>query len=332
MSDHERELIKHHNEDEINLGELINVLWVNKLFLVACTSLFVLFSINYSLKLTNIYSAETLLAPSSTGDMSSNLSQYANLAARAGINLRRSSSGMSDKDLALSLLKSKGLLQRLIDKHDILPDLIAAEDWNLTSNTIKYNTDIYDDNKNVWVRNVKPPFKLIPSTQEAYRTFNSAISVSEDKSTGVISLKVDHLSPVIAYQWSLIIIKEVNEYVADMRIKEAQLSIDYLNGQIVITPYPELRSLFYQLIQQHTQSMMLAKVRPEYALITLDAPLIPEKKSAPNRKYIVIVSTLLGGLLGTLIILIRFYVFHLQDPIQQHLSNFRLWLLSKLKT
>ena len=323
MSDYERDSSQSYVDDQLDLRELFNVLWVNKLFLVALTSLFALISIIYSLTLTNIYTAETTLAPSASSDMSRNLSQYAGLASMAGISLPGSSSGISDKDLALSLLKSKGLLQRLIDKHDILPDLIAAEAWNLTTNSISYNSDVYDDTKNVWVRNVKPPYKLIPSTQEAYEFFNKAIAVSEDKNTRVISLKVDHLSPEIAYQWSLLIIQEVNEYVADMRIKEAQLSIDYLNDQIKITPYPELKALFYELIQQHTQSMMLAKVRPEYALTTLDAPLIPEVKSAPKRSLIVILSTLLGGMLGTLIILIRFYAYKLEDPIQLNLSHFR---------
>jgi len=323
MSENERDLSQSYVDDEIDLRELFNVLWFNKLFLAAWTSLFALISIICSLILTNIYTAQTLLAPSASGDMSSNLSQYAGLASMAGISLPGSSSGISDKDLALSLLKSKGLLQRLIDKHDILPDLIAAEAWNLTTNSISYNSDVYDDTKNVWVRKVKPPYKLIPSTQEAYVFFDNAIAVSEDKKTGVISLKVDHLSPEIAYQWSLLLIQEVNEYVADMRIKEAQLSIDYLNDQIKITPYPELRALFYELIQQHTQSMMLAKIRPEYALTTVDAPLIPEVKSAPKRSLIVILSTLLGGMLGALIILIRFYAYKLEDPIQLNLSNFR---------
>jgi LPS O-antigen subunit length determinant protein (WzzB/FepE family) len=97
-----------------------------------------------------------------------------------------------------------------------------------------------------------------------------------------------------------------------MRIKEAQLSIDYLNDQIKVTPYPELRALFYELIQQHTQSMMLAKVRHEYALTTLDAPLVPEEKSSPNRSLIVIISCLFGVMLGSIIILIRFYAFNLR--------------------
>jgi len=315
MSDYERDSSQSYVDDQLDLRELFNVLWVNKLFLVALTSLFALISIIYSLTLTNIYTAETTLAPSASSDMSSNLSQYAGLASMAGISLPGSSSGISDKDLALSLLKSKGLLQRLIDKHDILPDLIAAYDWDLTSNSLSYDSDLYDGVKNVWVRDVKPPYKLIPSTQEAYEFFDKAIAVSEDKKTGVISLKVDHLSPEIAYQWSLLLIQEVNEYVADMRINEAQLSIDYLNDQIKITPYPELRALFYELIQQHTQSMMLAKVRPEYALTTLDPPLIPEMKSKPKRALICILGTLLGGMLSILIIFVRKYGFSKDDEL-----------------
>ena len=315
MTDNERDLPQQYLDDELDLTELVNVLLINKLFLVACTGLFSLISIIYSLTLTNIYTAETTLAPSTSGDMSSNLSQYASLASMAGISLPGSSSGMSDKDLALSLLKSKGLLQRLIDKHDILPDLIAAEAWHLTSNSISYDSDLYDDTKNVWVRNVKPPYKLIPSTQEAYEFFDNAIAVSEDKKTGVISLKVDHLSPEIAYQWSLHLIQEVNEYVADMRIKEAQLSIDYLNDQIRITPYPELRALFYELIQQHTQSMMLAKVRPEYALTTIDPPLTPEKKSRPQKFAISFLGAIFGFILAISITLVRRYGFKNSNKI-----------------
>lgn len=323
MTDNKRDLPQQYLDDELDLTELVNVLWINRLFLAAWTGLFTLISIIYSLTLTNIYTAKTTLAPSASGDMSSNLSQYAGLASMAGISLPGSSSGMADKDLALSLLKSKGLLQRLIDKHNILPDLIAANNWNLTTNSVGYDSDLYDHTKNAWVRKTKPPYKLIPSTQEAYKFFDKAVAFSEDKKTKIISLKVDHLSPKIAYQWSLLIIQEVNEYVADMRINEAQLSIDYLNDQIKITPYPELRALFYELIQQHTQTMMLAKIRPEYALTTLDPPLIPEQKSAPNKKIIVILSALLAGMLGSLIIITRFYVYKLEEPVQLNLSNFR---------
>jgi len=322
MSEYETNLVQN-EDDEIDLGELLNVLWINRLFIAALIGIFSIVSLIISLFLTNIYTAQATLAPTPSEDISANLSRYAGLASLAGITLPGSSSGISDKDLALTLIKSKTILSILIEKHNILPDLVAAKSWDLSSNSIIYDPQLYDNNKKKWVRRVKPPYGLIPSTQEAFELYDEIVVFSEDKKTQIITLEVSHLSPDIAFQWLNLIIQEVNGYLAEMRIKEAQLSIDYLNDQLEITPYPELRNLFYQLIQQYTQTMMLAKVKTQYALTTLDAPLIPEEESSPSRPLIVILCTLLGGLVATLIILVRFYGFKLKDPIKISLVNYR---------
>ena len=136
-----------------------------------------------------------------------------------------------------------------------------------------------------------------------------------------MTLNVDHLSPVVAYQWSLWIIKEINDILANMEISNSEASIDYLNNQIKITPYSELRTMFYQLIQEKTKSMMLAEVNPEYVLTTIDPPVIPEVKSKPHRALICISGTLLGAMLSLLIILVRRYGFSKDDE----LDIFRLW-------
>ena len=322
MSEYETNLVQN-EDDEIDLGELLNVLWINRLFIAALIGIFSIVSLIISLFLTNIYTAQATLAPTPSEDISANLSRYAGLASLAGITLPGSSSGISDKDLALTLIKSKTILSILIEKHNILPDLVAAKSWDLSSNSIIYDPQLYDNNKKKWVRRVKPPYGLIPSTQEAFELYDEIVVFSEDKKTQIITLEVSHLSPDIAFQWLNLIIQEVNGYLAEMRIKEAQLSIDYLNDQLEITPYPELRNLFYQLIQQYTQTMMLAKVKTQYALTTLDAPLIPEEESSPSRPLIVSLCTLLGGLVATLIILVRFYGFKLKDPIKISLVNYR---------
>ena len=96
MSENERDLSQSYVDDEIDLRELFNVLWVNKFFLVTLTSLFALISIIYSLTLTNIYTAQTTLAPSASGDMSSNLSQYAGLASMAGKYIRITNTGVAN--------------------------------------------------------------------------------------------------------------------------------------------------------------------------------------------------------------------------------------------
>ena len=53
---------------------------------------------------------------------------------------------------------------------------------------------------------------------------------------------------------------------------------------------------------------MMAKVNEEYVLAVIEPPFIPEKKSKPNRSLIVVLSTVFGGMLSLLIVLVRHYL------------------------
>ena len=302
--------------DEITLRELAAVIWFNKTFIVTFTTFAALVSVLYSLSLNNIYTSQTLIAPTTSSSSSGSLSQFGGLASMAGINLPQGGSE-GELEIALNLVKSKKLLDRLMLYESFLPDLLAAKSWNMQTNTVTYDPALYDKKNNQWVRKVSLPFKQIPSSQEAIKKFSGLISISQDTRTAglgrtrthLLTLNVDHLSPVVAQQWSLWIVKEINAILANMQIMKSQASIDYLNSQIKITPYSELRTMFYRLIQESTQSMMLAEVNPEYVLTTIDPPVIPEMKSQPQRLPICIAGTLLGGILSVLIILVWKLVF-----------------------
>ena len=300
--------------DGIHILELFAVLWLNKRFIAIFTAFAGLISILISLSLTNIYTAQTLLTPTTSSSSSSMLSQYSGLASMAGVNLTNSGSN-NQLEVALNLAKSKKLIERLMLYESFLPNLLAAKSWNVQTNIINYNQSLYDSKNNEWVRKVSLPFKQIPSSQEALNKFSKLVSISQDKKTQLVTLKVDHLSPVVAQQWSLWIVKEINTILSNMEINNSQASIDYLNSQIKITPYSELRTMFYQLIQESTQSMMLAKVNPEYVLTTIDPPVIPEIKSKPNRALICILTTLLGAMLSILIVLFRKYGLSKDHPL-----------------
>ncbi|MDC0244862.1 Wzz/FepE/Etk N-terminal domain-containing protein [Pseudomonadota bacterium] len=301
-------------DDEIVFKELVTLLWLNKKFIVILTSFFALVSVLYSLSITNLYTAQTLIAPTSSSVNSSSLSQFSGLASMAGINLPQTG-GENQVDVALNLVNSKKLLDRLMLYESFLPDLIAAKSWNMQTNTVTYYPDLYDKKNNQWVREVSLPYKQIPSSQEALKIFSDLVSISQDKKTQLIALKVSHLSPVVAQQWSFWILKETNAILANMQIIKSQASIDYLNSQIKITPYSELRTMFYALIQESTKSMMLAKVNPEYVMTTIDPPVIPEMKSQPKRAVICILGALLGGMLSIFIILILKYGFNRDDEL-----------------
>ena len=297
-------------DDEIDLRVLFSTLWLSKKFILILTGIFAFLSVIFSLSLTNLYTSQALLVPTSSN--SNSTSQYSALASVAGVNLSDSS---PDVTLAIAFINSKKIIRQLIKHESFLPDLMAAKKWHIKSNSIIYDDDLYDKKNKKWVREVDFPFQQVPSEQEAFELFSKQINISEDKKNQLVTLSVEHISPSVAQQWAEWIIDEANTMVANLRIEEAESSINYLNEQIKLTPYAELRTLFFNLIQQNTQNMMLAKVSKQYALTIIDPPLIPEIKSNPKRALICILGTLLGGMLSLLIILVRKYGFSKDDEL-----------------
>jgi LPS O-antigen subunit length determinant protein (WzzB/FepE family) len=55
---------------------------------------------------------------------------------------------------------------------------------------------------------------------------------------------------------------------------------------------------------------MLAEASPEYAFVTVSPAMVPEEKTQPKRALICILGTLLGGMLATLLVLVRHYAFN----------------------
>ena len=100
-------------------------------------------------------------------------------------------------------------------------------------------------------------------------------------------------------------------------IKEAEESIEYLKLQAAETTLADLDQVLFELMQTQTQKMMLAEVRREYVLNTIDPAIAPELRSEPKRAQICIFGTLLGGIIAVLISLIRYYTGKKKD---QHLD------------
>ena len=90
----------------------------------------------------------------------------------------------------------------------------------------------------------------------------------------------------------------------EKEVVEAEKSIAYLQEKIRETALTEMRQVFYQLIEQQTRTIMLARSKPEYALATIDPPLKPVRKSAPQRALMVIMAGILGGIVMSAYVLI----------------------------
>jgi uncharacterized protein involved in exopolysaccharide biosynthesis len=184
---------------------------------------------------------------------------------------------------------------------------MAVESWDAGSGDLVFDSESYDAAAKTWVRDVEPPKFPAPSTQEAHKAFLELLGVSQDKRTGYVTISIEHHSPAVAAQWVNWLVEDINAVVKAQDVDEATKSIEYLTQQIANTSLADLQAMFFELIQSQTETVMLAEVRPEYVFKTIDPAVVPEEKSKPSRALICVLGTLLGGMLGVVVVLIRHY-------------------------
>lgn len=285
--------------DEIGLNELFSEIWRVKFWLGGISFLVAVIVAAYSLTLPNIYRSEALVVPvedGAGGKLGSLAGQFGGLASLAGISLGKGDSNKSV--IALEKLKSREFFFKFAEKHQILVPLMAVKEWDPQSDKLVLDADIYNADTDTWVRNVSWPKQPKPSLQEAHKAFLDSLTVSQDKTTGMVKIMLEHVSPTIARDWTTALITDLNEEMRQRDIAEAQSSIAYLEQQVADTKITEIKTVLYQLIEEQTKTLMLANVKPEYILETVDAAIVPEKKYKPGRAVMVIgaaVVVFIGG-------------------------------------
>ena len=298
-------------DDEIDLRELFSVIWKGKWIIIAITFVFAVASVVFAISQPNIYKSEALLSPADSeqagGGLAALAGQFGGLASMAGINLG-SAGGVDKTQMAIEVMKSRQFASEFIQKHQILADLMAAEKWDMQNNTLSYDNESYDSANKQWVREVKPPFKPEPSMQEAYKVFSKIVAVNAAKDTGMVTVSVEHLSPAIAQQWVNWLIQDINTVMKERDVAEAIKSTEFLESKIQQTNVADIRSILYKLVEEQAKTIMFAEVRDEYVFKTIDPALIPEEKAKPKRALICVLGTMLGGMLGVMFVLIRYFV------------------------
>ena len=296
-----------YKDDEIDLRELFGIFWKGKWLLIGITFLFSIAAVVYSLSLPNIYHSSALLSPvGNQSSMNQALRSYGGLANIAGINLP-SSGDVSKTDKALEKLESLSFFTENIMPNIYLPDLMAIESWDAASNTILYNNKVFNEEKQLWVRDFQYPKSQIPSAQESFKVFKSSLKVVKDNKNGFVSILVNHQSPYVAKDWVELIVDQLNYFYRSKDRLEAEAAVDYLNIQIAQTSFTEIKQVIAQLLQQKTQQLTLIEVNDFYVFDYIDPPSVMEEKAEPSRAIICILGALLGGIIGVILVLINFF-------------------------
>ena len=295
-------------DDEIDLKELFLVLWAGKSLIAAITAVFAISSVLYVLSIPNQYKATALLAPAQTdgGGLSSALGQLGGLASLAGVSIGEGTS--SESQIAQEVMKSWSFVEAFIADNDLAVEVFAAEGWNKGSSELKINSDVYDTEENTWLLEDSETGELRPPTSwELFERFSEMFSVSQDKLTGLVSVSIEYYSPQIAKEWLDLYIKDINKHMQERQVVKVSNNISYLEAQIAKTSIAEMREVFYTIIEEQTKNKMVAEASPDYAFVAVSPSMVPEEKSKPSRALICVLGTLLGGMLGVVLVLIRHY-------------------------
>lgn len=296
-------------EEEIDLRELILILWSGKLVIGVITAVFAVGSVFFALSIPNQYKATTLLAPaqSAVGGLSSAFGQLGGLASLAGVSIGEASS--NEAKIAQEIMKSWSFIEAFIEHNDLAVEVYAAKGWSRGTDELEIDSNLYDTGENTWLlEDVDTGEFVSPSSWELFNKFKKMLSVSQDKQSGLVTVSIEHYSPRIAKEWLDLYVSSINKHMQARQVAKVSTNISYLEDQIAKTSITEMREVFFTIIEEQTKNKMVAQASPDYAFIAVSPSMVPQEKSKPNRALICVLGTLLGGVVGVLVVLVRYFI------------------------
>lgn len=170
-------------EDEINLLDLLIVLAKRKKLIIGITFGGAMIAAIASLLMTPIYKAETKILPPQQGSSSMTSQLLGQLGGFAG--LAGGSLGKTSNDLYLALLKSRPILDNMIDKLKLME------------------------------------FYEVKSREDARKVLVSALKTQDDKKSGIVSIGVEGKDPKMAADIANAFVDELRAYNKRLALTEA---------------------------------------------------------------------------------------------------------------
>lgn len=202
------------------------------------------------------------------GNVSSLATQLGGLASLAGVNLPQG--GVSTQESA-AVLESHRLAEEFIRRNELVPLLLQNSS--------------------------RPPTLWL-----AVKRFKEAVlTIRRDQRRGVTTIDMVWTDAATAARWANQYVALANELIRGRALEDSSRNITYLNEQIAQTNVVEMRKVMYNLVENETKTLMLAKGRVEYAFEVVDPAVPPELKAGPHRLYTSLIGLILGFAFGVLV-------------------------------
>lgn len=274
-----------HQDDAVDLVALVRLFAREWRLVVGTVAAFVLLAALLAFALTPIYRAEVLLAPVAP-PKSEVLAAIGPLGDIASL-VENLVGGPRDRTAeSIAILRSRSLALDFIREQELKPVLFA---------------DRWDAAARAWRDDSTPPSDL-----DAYDVFDRNVrAVRLDRRTGLVTLSIEWRDPVTAARWANALVERVNARRRADAVREAQKSIEYLQGQLGRTSSLEVRQALYRLIEAQAKTIAIAQTREEYAFRVIDKAIPPERHAHPRPLLMIAVAVLAGLAVAVLAVLVR---------------------------
>ena len=197
-------------EDEIDLLDLIKVIWKNRFLIVGTTIFITVLAVFVSIRMTEVYKSEmtfTAETEGSGGGMAA-LASSIPMASLMGVSGGGSTAGPN----IVVIMESRSF------REDVVRTL-GLYDYYISKNEIKL-TEIDEDE--------------IPTIHDVARWLGDIVSVSKDDRTGVYKIEVEYEDPKKSVDFANGYFEELKSYLSDKNITTAKRNREYLERQVSI--------------------------------------------------------------------------------------------------
>ncbi len=296
-----------YGDDEIDLSELWQSLMRRKMLIAGVTIVMTLMVTIVSMKISPKYESMVLIAAVSSGNSSNSLlAKYDGLASMAGIALPGSSDGVSQAQEAQAILVSYRFLSEYI-KDKALKQELFPERWSVDEQRWLPKEESLFGKKNEVEFKYKGQENLSdgePSMGESVAAFKKILSISEERKTGLIRLKISWINPVQASIWANDLVQRVDDELRQKNILESKDVMAYVKEKLPTIELQDLRMIALTMMEEQVKRITFAEVNKEYVFKVIDPAIVAENPVSPKKGLIIAVGFVLGLMLSIFIALI----------------------------
>ena len=294
-------------DDEIDLRELFAALWDGKLLIFIVTCAVFLFSSAYLHRAERSYTVSVTLRP--TEDQSSaggNLGGLGGLASLAGVQLP--SGGATEFITFQAMLKSQEVASRLFADENLVQRLFAGE-WNEGRKSFLRPAPSTLGN----VKRLLEPLLtgegqgayVAPNAARLAEKITGAMSVSEDKTSGMLKLSMESAKPKLASDLLLALIRETDGFLKERFVISGSEALQFYQQKIAKARSREHREALAKLIAIEERKLMLATRDGPFVVEIMMGPDQSLRPTSPKSSLILALGLVLGLFLGAAVVLLR---------------------------